>query len=55
MVGHEEIEVLLWYLQILLQEHELLKLHEVLVQTERMALERINEVVVDEVAEEIEE
>lgn len=55
MVGHEEIEVLLWYLQILLQGHELLKLYEVLVQTEQMVLERINEVAAVEVAVEIEE
>ena len=54
-MGHEEIEVLLWYLQILSQGHEPLRLYEALELTEQMVLERINEAVAVEVAAEIEE
>lgn len=54
-VAHEEIEVLYLYLQILSQEHELLRLYEGLELTEQMALERINEVEEEAVAVAIEE
>lgn len=54
-MGHEEIEVLLWYLQILSQGHEPLRLYEALELTEQMALEQINEVEEEVVVVEIEE